>query len=153
MPRVTSPGGREKPRFPLYAQIIFAMALGLVIGPLLGKQATPLGELGKLVVQLIKGVATPLLFFAIVNAVLRAEVGGRGALRMLGAAVLNASVALLIGLSISNLLRPGRHLMDLVTSVKPGAATQSYAERKIDFLGTLASYVPAPPRSAWFSLT
>jgi DAACS family dicarboxylate/amino acid:cation (Na+ or H+) symporter len=140
---VTSAGNRKKPRFPLYAQIIFAMALGLVLGPLLGKQASPLGELGKLVVQLIKGVATPLLFFAIVNAVLRAEVGGRGALRMLGAAVLNASVALLIGLSISNLLEPGRHLMGLATSMKSGAAAPSYADRKIDFLGTLASYVPA----------
>lgn len=140
---MTSPGGRKRPRFPLYAQIIFAMALGLVVGPLLGPQAAPLGELGKLVVQLIKGVATPLLFFAIVNAVLRAEVGGRGALRMLGAAILNASVALLIGLSISNLLQPGRHLRDLATSMKPGAAAQTYADRKIDFLGTLASYVPA----------
>lgn len=140
---VTSAGNRKKPRFPLYAQIIFAMVVGLVLGPLLGQQAAPLGELGRLVVQLIKGVATPLLFFAIVNAVLRAEVGGRGALRMLVAAVLNASVALFIGLAISNLLEPGRHLKDLATSMKAGAAAPSYADKKIDFLGTLASYVPA----------
>ena len=132
--------GRPRVRFPLYLQIIAALALGLVVGPLLGKQATPLGELGRLVVQLIKGVATPLLFFAIVNAVLRAEVQAKGALRMLVAAILNASLALLIGLSISNVLRPGQHLEALATVASPGAKIE---DRKIDFLGTLASYVPA----------
>jgi Na+/H+-dicarboxylate symporter len=131
--------GRPKQRFPLYLQIIAALALGLVVGPLLGKQAAPLGELGKLVVQLIKGVATPLLFFAIVNAVLRAEVEAKGALRMLGAAILNASVALFIGLVISNVLRPGEHL-EALAAPPPGAKLE---ERKIDFLATLSSYVPA----------
>jgi Na+/H+-dicarboxylate symporter len=139
---VTTAEGTRKPRFPLYAQIIAALLLGLVLGPVLGKQAGPLGELGKLVVQLIKGVATPLLFFAIVNAVLRAEIAGKGALRMLGAAILNASVALFIGLAISNLLKPGSHLRDLARSASP-AASAGFADRKIDFLGTLASYIPA----------
>jgi Na+/H+-dicarboxylate symporter len=134
--------GTSRWRFPLYAQIITALLLGLGLGPLLGPNATPLGELGRLVVQLIKGVATPLLFFAIVNAVLRAEVGGKGALRMLGAAILNASVALAIGLTISNVLQPGLHLD--VPSVRPqGGLAASYADKKIDFLGTLASYIPA----------
>jgi DAACS family dicarboxylate/amino acid:cation (Na+ or H+) symporter len=131
--------GPSKQRFPLYLQIIAALALGLVVGPLLGKQAAPLGELGRLVVQLIKGVATPLLFFAIVNAVLRAEVEAKGALRMLGAAILNASVALFIGLLISNVLHPGQHL-EALAPPPPGAKIE---DRKIDFLGTLASYVPA----------
>ena len=131
--------GHSKQRFPLYLQIIAALALGLVVGPLLGKNAAPLGELGRLVVQLIKGVATPLLFFAIVNAVLRAEVEAKGALRMLGAAILNASVALFIGLLISNVLHPGQHL-EALAPPPPGAKIE---DRKIDFLGTLASYVPA----------
>ncbi len=140
---MSSPGGQQKPRFPLYAQIILAMLAGLVLGPVLGKQASPLGVLGTLVVQLIKGVATPLLFFAIVNAILQAEVAGKGALRMLGAAVLNASVALAIGLSISNLLEPGRHLEALATTLRAEAGPSKYADRQIDFLATLSSYVPA----------
>lgn len=133
--------GSKKPRFPLYAQIIAALVLGLVVGPVLGKSAGPLGELGRLVVQLIKGAATPLLFFAIVNAVLRAEIAGKGALRMLGAAVLNASVALFIGLLISNLFHPGEHLSAVARGSAASAA--NFADRKIDFLGTLASYIPA----------
>lgn len=131
-----------KKRFPLYAQIIVALAAGLILGPVLGKGAAPLGELGRLVVQLIKGVATPLLFFAIISAVLRAEVQGRGAVRMLGAAILNASIALLIGLSISNVVQPGRHLSAVAQSGKPAAAA-GFADKHIDFLGTLASYIPA----------
>ena len=134
--------GPRKPRFPLYAQIIVALILGLVLGPVLGKTAGPLGELGRLVVQLIKGVATPLLFFAIVSAVLRAEIAGKGALRMLGAALLNASIALFIGLCISNLFHPGEHLSTLARGSAP-PASNTFADRKIDFLGTLASYVPA----------
>ena len=137
---MTSEEGKKKPRFPLYLQIIVALALGLVVGPLLGKQSAPLGELGRLVVQLIKAAATPLLFFAIVNAVLRAEIGGKAALRMLGAAILNASLALLIGLTISNVLQPGQHLENLARVAAPPAKVE---DRKIDFLGTLASYIPA----------
>lgn len=133
--------GSRKPRFPLYAQIVVALALGLALGPWLGQSAQPLGELGRLVVQLIKGVATPLLFFAIVSAVLRAEVAGKGALRMLAAAILNASIALFIGLLISNVLRPGEHLSEVAQSARGGAAR--FADRKIDFLGTLSSYIPA----------
>jgi Na+/H+-dicarboxylate symporter len=134
--------GSRKPRFPLYAQIIVALLLGLVLGPVLGKSAGPLGELGRLVVQLIKGVATPLLFFAIVSAVLRAEIAGKGALRMLGAALLNASVALFIGLLISNVFHPGEHLSTVARGAAPSVAA-NFADRKIDFLGTLASYIPA----------
>jgi Na+/H+-dicarboxylate symporter len=134
--------GSRKPRFPLYAQIIVALLLGLMLGPVLGKSAGPLGELGRLVVQLIKGVATPLLFFAIVSAVLRAEIAGKGALRMLGAALLNASVALFIGLLISNVFHPGEHLSTVARGAAPSAAA-NFADRKIDFLGTLASYIPA----------
>lgn len=134
--------GRVKQRFPLYAQIIVALVLGLVLGPVLGERAAPLGELGRLVVQLIKGVATPLLFFAIISAILRAEIAGRGALRMLGAAILNASLALFIGLLISNVLQPGRHLAALARAASP-ADSSRFAQREIDFLGTLSSYIPA----------
>jgi Na+/H+-dicarboxylate symporter len=127
-------------RFPLYAQILAAMAVGLVAGPFLGKSAAPLGEIGKLVIQLIKAVATPLLFFAIVNAILKTEVEARGALRMFGAATLNATLALVLGLTLSNLFEPGRHLSALSAGT---ASAGSYADKKVDFLQTFVSYVPS----------
>jgi Na+/H+-dicarboxylate symporter len=136
-PAAPVPGRR---RFPLYLQIIAAMAAGLVVGPLLGKQAGWLGEIGRLVIQLIKAAATPLLFLAIVNAILKTEVKGRAAARLFLFAGINASIAIAIGLVISNLFHPGRTL-HAIGKVEP-AAVAAYANKKIDLLATLSSYIP-----------
>jgi Na+/H+-dicarboxylate symporter len=128
-------------RLPLSLQITVAMAVGLVVGPLLGARAAPLGELGKLVIQLIKAAATPLLFFAIVGAILKAEVRGRQGLVMLGFALLSSSVALALGLAISNLFHPGR-LLTLGGLTKGAGAGGAFTDKKIDVLKTLAGYVP-----------
>jgi Na+/H+-dicarboxylate symporter len=128
-------------RIPLSLQITVGMAVGLVVGPLLGARAAPLGELGKLVIQLIKAAATPLLFFAIVNAILKAEVRGRQGLVMLGFALLNSSIALALGLLISNVFHPGRLLTLGGLSTGPAAAG-AFTDKKIDVLKTLSGYVP-----------
>jgi Na+/H+-dicarboxylate symporter len=128
------------PRFPLHVQIVAAIGVGLVVGPLLGKGASGLGEIGTVVISLIKAAATPLLFFAIVNAILTTQVRGRSALRLLFWAFLNASIALALGLFLSNLLEPGKSLVGF-TSQDP-ALTSSYASRKIDLLATLKSTIP-----------
>ena len=128
-------------RFPLHLQIVSAMALGLAIGPLLGSNAQSLGELGKLVIGLIKAAATPLLFFAIVNAILKTEVQGRAALRLFFWASLNASIALAIGLLISNFFKPGRTLTHIAR--QDPAAISAYATKKLDLLATLGAFVPS----------
>ncbi len=133
-----APADARKERFPLYQQILVAMALGCIAGPLLGKTAAPFGELGKLVIQLIKAVATPLIFLVIVNAILKTEIRARSGARLLGWATLNAVIALGIGLVLSNLLQPGRHLAMLQSSA--GAA--AYAGKKVDFAGVLGGIVP-----------
>lgn len=125
----------------LSAAIVLALLLGLVVGPLLGRDAAPLGELGKLVIQLIKAVATPLIYLVIVNAVLTTEIGGRSARRLVGFAMANAIFALGIGLLLSNVLHPGVHLAAAVSPVKPEDLA-AYADKKVDLLKTLASYIP-----------
>lgn len=129
----------KKQKVPLYALILGAMILGLLLGPYMGKSGAILGEIGRIVISLIKGVATPLLFFSILNAILTTEVEGRAALRMLFFAMLNVSIALVIGLTLSNVLRPGEHLaLPALTG-----DTSAYAGKKVDFLKTLVSYVPS----------
>lgn len=130
----------RKARFPLYLQIVVAIAVGMVVGSLLGKDAVGLGEIGRLVIQLIKAAATPLLFLAIVNAILKTEIRGRAAGRLFFWATLNASIALTIGLLISNLFEPGRSLAH-VARLEPEAAA-AYADKQIDLLATLSSFVP-----------
>jgi DAACS family dicarboxylate/amino acid:cation (Na+ or H+) symporter len=133
--------GEKRPRVPFYLTIVGAMALGLAVGPFLGPEAAaPLGEFGKLVIQLIKAVATPLLFFAVVQAILKTSIAGKAALRMLGIATVNVTVAVALGLLASNLIRPGEHL----TLAKPsGDAAGAYAGKKVDLVKTLVSYVPS----------
>lgn len=126
-------------RGPLHTQIAVAMVLGLGVGWLVGPAAQPLGELGKLVIQLIKATATPLLFLSIVSALMTSHVEGKGALRLLGWATLNASLALTLGLFMSNWLHPGRSLSDLARSDEIPAA---FADKKLDFLELLKGYVP-----------
>jgi DAACS family dicarboxylate/amino acid:cation (Na+ or H+) symporter len=128
-------------RLPLSLQIAIGMVVGLALGPLLGARAEPLGELGRLVIQLIKAVATPLLFLAIVDAILKTEVRGRQGAVMFGFAALSASIALGIGLLISNVFRPGR-LLDLQGLKKAGAAG-ALTDKKIEVLKTIAGYVPS----------
>lgn len=129
-------------RFPLSLQIAVGMVAGVLVGSLLERAAAaPLGEIGKLVIQLIKAVATPLLFLAIVGAILGTEVRGRAGLRMLGYAALNGATALAIGLLMSNLLEPGRSLH--ATGLGAPASVAAYADRRIDPLGTLGGLVPS----------
>ncbi len=113
------------------------MVAGFGLGPVLGSHTAIFGELGKLVITLIKTVATPLLFFAIVHSILKTDIDGRAAIRMVGIAVLNTSIALTIGLVLSNTIQPGRHL-----AAASAADASAYAGKRVDLLKTLASYVP-----------
>lgn len=133
---------KARARIPFYAVVFLAMVAGIAAGPLLGMRAAGLGEVGKLVIQLIKAVATPLLFFAILNAVLTTRVEGKAALRMIVVATINVSIALALGLGVSNMLRPGEHL-SITTSAENAEAAAKYAGKKVDFVATLTSYIPS----------
>jgi Na+/H+-dicarboxylate symporter len=128
-------------RLPLSVQILVGMALGLVVGPFVGGAGAPLGEVGKVVIATIKGVATPLLFLSIVHAVVKTDVSGRGGVRLFGFAFVNASLALGLGLLLANVLRPGDMLRDAVGTGSSDAAA-AYAGKKIDFAKSLLGYIP-----------
>ena len=136
-----APASRGRDRVPLYLQILVGMLIGGITGAALGERAAPLGDLGKLVIQLIKAVATPLVFLAIVNAILRTELKGRAGLRMLVLAAINASVALTIGLLLANLLHPGRSLQAVAPAAPANLA--AYADKKLDVVKTVSAHIPA----------
>ena len=131
-------------KIPLSLQIVLGMLAGLVVGPLLGKDARSMGEIATLVIQIIKVVAAPLLFFAIVNAILKTEVTLRSGMRMMVIALFNSTLALVMGLTLSNYFQPGAHLQiaelqSFATSANPGALV---AGQKIEFLKAFAGYIP-----------
>ncbi len=116
------------------------MACGLGLGLSLGPSVAGLGELGRVVIQLIKAAAAPLLFFAIVHAVIRAQVGLRAAFRMVAIAPLNATIALAIGLAVSNGFAAGRHLP--ASAFAAGVLAKPPVAAPIDFAKTAAGFVP-----------
>ncbi|RUL89030.1 dicarboxylate/amino acid:cation symporter [Tautonia sociabilis] len=120
----------------------------------LGSFASALGYLGGLLVSLIKGLAGPLLFFAVIDAFLRSRVRARNAAMMLGISGINAAVAVVIGLTISNAIQPGRYLQhtpELDAGREAGASSAPELERfasgtrPLDFLRDLLGFVPTNP--------
>ncbi len=94
--------------WPLYLRIVGAVALGLLVGVLLGERAEILQVPSKLVLRVLGALAPPLVLLAIVQALMRAEIGGRQASRLAGLLVLNTLVAISVGVLVANVIQPGR---------------------------------------------
>jgi len=95
----------------LHWQILIAMGLGIVAGLVGGEDIVPkVGWLGKLFIQLLKMIIVPLILTSIISGV--ASVGGGRDLgrlfsKTLGYYVLSSALAILAGLLVVNLIRPG----------------------------------------------
>jgi len=142
---------------PLYMQVLIAVAGGALLGALFGQEPylgglrnEQLGKLGLLVVSLLKTLAIPLIFFAILDALIRTGIPlGQGG-KLLLICFVNVSVAMIIGLAIMNTWQPGLawyghvdELLHFVPGTKPSAAAvanlQAGAQSPIEYL---ASYIP-----------
>jgi Na+/H+-dicarboxylate symporter len=139
----SEPTSRRRVRFPFYVQIIAAMVLGALLGLALGKKAGPLDQLGKVIIEMIKALAGPLLFFAVVDAFLRTHVRARNGALMVAITLTNAILAVIIGLALSNLLRPGDHL-DIPTASTGSEEIKALLSdvHEIDFVKELTGYIP-----------
>lgn len=119
------------------------MALGVLAGKVFGRDVEWLGEIGSVVIELVKGLAGPLLFFAVVDAFLRTRVRARSAAIMVAISLTNAVIAVAVGLTLSNVLRPGDHLKGLRPLSGSHAPTVlSGHVREIHVLREIESYLP-----------
>ena len=119
--------------------IIAAMCLGGIAGVLLGQDAVPLGVFGKLFVQLIKMLAIPLVFFSILEALVATSISWKSAGKLFIVVAINSTCALLIGLSLSNLIEPGR---GFVFQARPGDLPPS-GIKEFDLQTALNAIVPS----------
>src|SRR5262245_46874097 len=112
-PPVTTPASKSSPigtargfwtRPPLYLRILSGFGLGIVVGLLLGAHAEPLAIPSKLVLRLLGALATPLILLAVIHALMHAELPRGSTFRLLSLLLLNTVVAILIGLTVANLL-------------------------------------------------
>src|SRR4051812_32008039 len=91
-------------RMPLAAQILIAVSLAVLAAATIGAPLIPYGELGTVVIRLLKLLATPLVFFAVIDAFLRIDIPVSKGARLLALSAVNACVATAIGLGLAQLL-------------------------------------------------
>ena len=93
---------------PLYARIVIALVLGVAAGLMLGSDAGVLAVPGKLVLRLLGALAPPLILAAIVHTFMTTNLGGPLAMRLPKLLLLNTLVAILVGLTVANVIQPGQ---------------------------------------------
>ncbi len=93
---------------PLYARIVIALVLGVMAGLMLGSDAAVLAVPGKLVLRLLGALAPPLILAAIVHTFMTTQLGGPLAVRLPKLLLLNTLVAILVGLTVANVIQPGQ---------------------------------------------
>lgn len=96
--------------------IVLSLIAGAALGLAAPATALAIAPLAKWVLQLIKAAATPLVFFAVLEAILRFRVAGGDFLKLLLIALINASFAIGIGLTIANVFEPGQYLKPMMSS-------------------------------------
>jgi Na+/H+-dicarboxylate symporter len=146
-PAATAPGRRPTP---LYVKILIAVLCGTMLGLLLPAEGgpsrlAPLGDLGMLVIRLLKALATPLILFAVLDSFLRTHIPARRGLQLVLISLANAAVATCLGLLVANVLRGGDHWRGRVQLAPEAAATHGQlagAGATLDPLKNLAAYVP-----------
>lgn len=94
-------------RLPLSGRILVALVLGLLTGWQMGHSASTLQAASEGVIHLLGAVAAPLIFLAVIHALIRAPVTGATFGRLIGLLLTNTLVAIGFGLLVINLFHPG----------------------------------------------
>ena len=93
---------------PLYLRIVVAMLIGIVIGMIFGVNAGALEVISKIVLRLLGALAPPLILIAVVHVLMTSDIPGKQAGKLAFLLILNTLVAILIGLTVANILQPGK---------------------------------------------
>lgn len=105
---------------PLYLRIVGAVALGVLVGVVAGPGAAVMELPCKLVLRMLGALAPPLILFAVVHALLHANIPGSMAFKLIRLLILNTLVAICIGLFVANVVQPGRWIQ-IEPAAKPAA--------------------------------
>jgi len=128
---IDAPSTRKSWRPTLYLQVLFAVALGILVGylfPAFGRSVKPLGE-G--FIKLVKMLITPIVFCTVVDGIASMrdlkKLGRVGAKTLLYFEIVS-TVALAIGLMVVNALKPGAGFNIDAATLDPGLS-QQYVEK------------------------
>ncbi len=137
---------------PLYTQVLIAVIFGGLLGVIFGQEPylggitnAQLGKLGMVVVQLLKTLAIPLIFFAILDALIRTSLPLSQGTRLLVICLVNVTVAMTIGLVIMNTWQPGlswQGHVDQLLQLVPGSKAPAKVATSQTPIEDLAAYIP-----------
>jgi DAACS family dicarboxylate/amino acid:cation (Na+ or H+) symporter len=109
-----APPIRTSRRWPLPLRVLIGVCVGGAIGGWFGQREIVLGwttgelaALGALYIRVLTLLATPLIFFAVVEAFVRTPITGRQGVKLLAVCALNIAAAFAVGLTILNVWQPG----------------------------------------------
>ena len=144
---------QAKPRIPLYARVILGVLLGTLFGSVFGEGKIlfgltnkDLGDLGLLVIRLLRAMAVPLIFFGVVDAFVTTKISGRQGLKLIAICAFNVTIAFLLGMTLMNAFRPGEAWKDRLAQIEAaekGPARKAPEGTSLDPMKNLSGYVPA----------
>jgi DAACS family dicarboxylate/amino acid:cation (Na+ or H+) symporter len=124
------PGG-----IPLYVWVIAAVVVAIPVGAAWGDGARQLELMPKLILRALTALAAPLVVLAILSAIVTNEIRGFLGAVMMVFYLVNTLVAMWIGLSLTNLIHPGKGASLLGTGVQAQPPVQkSASELLIDLI-------------------
>lgn len=131
----------------LYAQVIIAITLGVLVGHVWPDTGAALKPLGDAFIKLVKMIIAPVIFVTIVTGI--AHMRGLGALgRVAGKAfayfLTFSTLALILGLAVANLVRPGDG-MNIDPATLDATRVADYAGKagESTLIGFLLNIIPA----------
>jgi len=150
---------RGRRRVPLYVQIGVAILVGWLLGESFGEEPIlpgthfgnqELGRLATLFTALLKSLAAPLIFFAVLDSFLRTNITWERGGKLVTFCLLNVTVAMAIGLVAVNTFRPGeawrgrfQEMSAAVTRERTAGPEHLPATPSFTFIDNLARLVPA----------
>ena len=137
----TGPWGRWQ-RIPLYLRIVVALLLGIAVGALTGASAAWLAIPSRLVLRLLGALAPVLILVAVIRALLTIELKGSIGFRIAWLLVLNTVVAIMIGLTVANVIQPGK--VAKLTPTESTAATKAALDPIQQFLDNVPKSLLGP---------
>ncbi|OQW53682.1 MAG: hypothetical protein A4S09_07195 [Proteobacteria bacterium SG_bin7] len=126
----------------LTSQILSAILLGTFVGVVFGAKIAFLGALGTILITLIKTVAVPLIFFAILDSLLTCEIHWHQTKPLFKVVFINTLCAATIGLLLANILNPGAHLQFADIKVSQAAIAKFHAYEGKNIFETIGNIVP-----------
>jgi Na+/H+-dicarboxylate symporter len=130
---------RNRLHVPLYIRVLIGVLLGVALGLSFGKQPIvlgienkDLGQIGLLVIKLLRALAAPLILFAILDAFARTRISARRGGKLIFICLVNVSVAMAIGLTIMNILRPGEKWQGHLSEMRQAVGVKGMEQKKVE---------------------